>query len=163
VGFSARGVAAMTEANGRHSSTRGWRAGLASRQIRGGASGDGAAPLPAMRWRLVRGKAREATRGPDRIGPRTVASRRDRSPHGDREGVWQRSRSRSRSSRSLRSDREVRVAAAHSLFEGAHRRGARESVVRSRPAEPGASRYPASARIFFVDCMFRVTTFLPLS
>jgi len=33
-------------------------------------------------------------------------------------------------------------------FDGvARRRGAHESVVRSRPAEPGASRYPASARI----------------
>jgi hypothetical protein len=30
---------------------------------------------------------------------------------------------------------------------GCARRGARESVVRSRPAEPDASRYPASARI----------------
>jgi len=30
---------------------------------------------------------------------------------------------------------------------GARRWGAHESVVRSRPAEPGASRYPASARI----------------
>jgi hypothetical protein len=30
---------------------------------------------------------------------------------------------------------------------GAQRRGARESVARSRPAEPVASRYPASARI----------------
>jgi hypothetical protein len=40
---------------------------------------------------------------------------------------------------------------------GARRRGAHESVVRSSPAEPGASRYPASARYRFVDCMFRVT------
>jgi len=57
------------------------------------------------------------------------------------------------SSRSLRSEREVQVAARRNSpagdtpISGRARRGAHESVVGSRPAEPDASRYPASARI----------------
>jgi len=57
------------------------------------------------------------------------------------------------SSRSLRSEREVQVAARRNSpagdapTSGRARRGAHESVVGSRPAEPDASRYPASARI----------------
>jgi len=48
---------------------------------------------------------------PDRIGLQGVLLGGIRSLHRDRESVWQRSRSHSRSSRSLRSDREGRVAA----------------------------------------------------
>jgi len=50
-------------------------------------------------------------------------------------------------SRSLRKWSWVQVAAGSSFFRRSSPRGARESVARSRPAEPGASRYPASARI----------------
>jgi hypothetical protein len=76
------------------------------------------------------------------------APRRDRLPKGSREGVWQRSRSRSRSSRSPAVVVESRSPRARSsVARGTRPRGVRESVARSRPAEPGASRYPVSARI----------------
>jgi hypothetical protein len=88
------------------------------------------------------------------------APRRDRLPKGSREGVWQRSRSRQVFTLT-RSGRGVQVAAgalcsyrgfsqrlfAESLPRETRHRGVRESVARSRPAEPGASRYPVSARI----------------
>jgi len=58
--FSARGVAAMTEANGRprvphrlrkEQAIPGRRASSSFRQTRGEAGGFGSAPSPAMRWR----------------------------------------------------------------------------------------------------------------
>jgi hypothetical protein len=107
---------------------------------------------------------------PDRIGPASVLlgeidpftgleracgnalgshSRSSRSP---RRWSWSPGRRDAQNSRPLQEAlQQGALTRGESLFQetpigAACRRGARESVVRSRPVEPGASRYPASAR-----------------
>jgi len=127
MGFSARAVAAMTEANGhlrvpgllrKGPATPGWCSGLSSRQCEETPRASGHAFTgDASKIPFVEGEESTRSPGSDRASSGVLFDGIE-SPllgGGDREGVWQRSRSRSRSSRSLRSGREVRVAVVRNL------------------------------------------------